>query len=295
MAVKIYTKQYAGMLPDVFAKKQHFLRTFGGTVQVVDGITNKENFMDLKVSDTDVVIQKYSTDANVGFGTGTGKSSRFGERKEIKSIDEQVKYDEPLTIHEGIDDVTVNDNADQVISERAGLHAEAWVEEFNGIMGKALSDNASETLEGELTEKSITKVFAEAHKKFVNNKVSKDITWIAYCNADVYDFLVDNKLATSSKNSSANIDNQEIRKFKGFVLEELADDYFEEGEQVYFAADNIGVVGLGIQVYRLMDAEDFAGVLIQSLAKPAKYIPEKNKKAVLKAKLTEAKVEEESL
>lgn len=286
MAMKLYTKEYAGLLPDVFAKKQHFLRTFGGVLQVRDGITNKENFMDLKVSDTDVVIQEYSTDENVAFGTGTANTTRFGTRKEIKSIDVEVKYEKPLTIHEGVDDVTVNDNATQVVQERAALHAEAWTERFNTIMSKALSDNASETLTGELTEEGVTALFAKAHKKFVNNKVSKDIAWVAYCNADVYNFLVDNKLATSAKNSSANIDNQEIKKFKGFILEELADDYFQEGEQVYFAADNVGVVGIGIQVYRLMDAEDFNGVLIQSLAKPAKYIPEKNKKAVLKAKLT---------
>lgn len=59
--IKIFSKEYAGLLADVFKKEQHFLRTFGGKLQVVDGITNKDKFLELKISDTDVVVQKYST------------------------------------------------------------------------------------------------------------------------------------------------------------------------------------------------------------------------------------------
>jgi hypothetical protein len=285
MAIKIYTKQYAGLMENVFAVNQHFLRTFGGQLQVKDGISSKDRFMDLKISNTDVTLQEYSEDENVAFGTGTGSTSRFGKRTEVKSVDAQVEYEKPLAIHEGVDNVTVNDNADQVIQERTGLHAEAWVEYLNGFMAKALSENAGKTLEGELSEEGISKVFAEAHKEFVNNKVKKDLAKVAYVNADVYNILVDHKLTTTSKGSTANIENQTILKFKDFVIEELADEYFQEGEQIMFAADNIGVVGIGIEMYRLMDSEDFAGVAIQGLGKYAKYIPEKNKKAILKAKL----------
>lgn len=126
MAIKIYTKEFSELLPKVFAVKQHFLGTFGGSLQVTAGIEQKEKFMELKVSDTDVVVQNYSTDANTGFGSGTGKTLRFGERKEIKSIDVQVEYEAPLAIHEGVDDMTVNDDAEQVIEERAALHGK-WI------------------------------------------------------------------------------------------------------------------------------------------------------------------------
>ena len=60
-----------------------------------------------------------------------------------------------------------------------------------------------------------------------------------------------------------------------------------------FAADNVGVIGVGIEVYRLLDSEDFAGIAIQAAAKYGKYVPEKNKKAILKAKLTDETPEEE--
>lgn len=288
MAVKIYTKEYAGLLGEIFKSRQHFLGTFGGTLQIKDGIKDSDTFLSLKTSPTDVVVQSYSTDANVAFGTGTGNSNRFGARKEIVSVDTEVAYESPLAIHEGVDSVTVNDDADQVIAERSALHAEAWTEQLNTLLGTAISENASETLTGELTEEGVSALFAEAHKKFVNNKVSKDIAWTAYVTADVYNFIVDHKLTTSGKQSSVNIDQQTAPMFKGFLLQELPEEYFQEGEQAYFAADNVGVVGVGIQIYRLVDSEDFAGVAIQSAAKYGKHIPEKNKKAILKATLTEA-------
>ncbi|HCC6683630.1 TPA: capsid protein [Enterococcus faecium] len=287
MTIKYYTKQYAGMLPNLFEKKAAFLRAFGGTLQVKDDISQKDTFLELKISDTDVVIQEYSTDVNVGFGTGTGSTSRFGVRKEVKSVDKNVPYEAPLSINEGIDDFTVNDIPAQVVAERLALHGVAWAQHVDGMLGKAISDNASETLTGELTEAGIAKLFADAHKKFVNNGVSSNIDHVAYVTSDVLNFLIDSDLAKTEKNSSANVDEQTLYKFKGFVLIELPDAKFQTGEQVYFVADNVGVAGVGIQVVRTMDSEDFAGTALQAAAKYGKYIPDVNKKAILKAKLTE--------
>ncbi|MFP9055330.1 capsid protein, partial [Enterococcus faecalis] len=90
-----------------------------------------------KISDTDVVIQEYSTDANVGFGTGTGSTSRFGVRKEVKSVYKNVPYEAPLSINEGIDDFTVNDIPAQVVAERLALHGVAWAQHVDGMLGKA--------------------------------------------------------------------------------------------------------------------------------------------------------------
>lgn len=283
MATKVFTKEYAETLQNVFKVKQRFLRTFGGQLQVVDGITNKDNFLELKVSETDVTINNYSTDDNVGFGTGTGSTNRFGERKEIKSIDKQVEFEAPLAIHEGVDNFTVNDNADQIIEERAGLHAEAWVEQLNTLLAKALSTNTglNETLT--LSEDGLTTLFNKVRKTFVNNKVSKDIAWVAYVKPEVYGYLTDHKLTTTAKGSTVNIDRQEVQMFKSFVIEEMPEDYFVGSDAIYFAADNVGVAGVGIEVYRLLDSESFAGVAIQSAGKFGKYIPEKNKKAIAKA------------
>lgn len=288
MAIKLYTTQYAGIVPSIFEAKSAYLRVFGGAIQTIQGAEADEDFLKLKISDTDVVIQEYSTDPDVAFGAGTGNSNRFGPRKEVKSIDATVEFDQPLAIHEGIDKFTVNDIPDQVVAERLALHAVAWAERYDEVMLDTISGYANRTLTGELSEDGVTDVFVEARKHFVNNKVSKNINWVAFVTPDVYNFLIDSNLATTAKNSSANVDTQTLYQFKGFILEELSDDKFKEGEQIYFAAENVGVAGLGIPVTRAIDSEDFAGVALQGAGKLGKYIPEKNRVAILKATLTEA-------
>ena len=285
MAMKIYTQQYAGMLPNIFEAKSAYLRAFGGSIQTIIGAEADEDYLKLKISDTDVVIQNYSTDANVGFGTGTGNSNRFGPRKEVKSIDMQVPFDAPLSIHEGIDRYTVNDIPEQVVAERLALHAVAWAERYDSIMKTVISEQASETLTGALSEAGVTKLFADARKAFVNNKVSNSIAWVAYVTADVYNFLIDSELAKTDKKSSVNIDNQTMYKFKGFELVELPDDKFVETENAYFVADGVGQAGVAIPVTRTFESEDFAGVALQGAGKLGKFIPEKNEKAILKAEL----------
>lgn len=282
MAMKIWTTQYAGILPELFASQSYFLRAFGG-LQTLTNVEPDENFLRLKVSDTDVVIQDYSTDADVGFGAGTGSTSRFGTRKEVKSVDVQVPFDTPLAIHEGIDRFTVNDIPEQVVSERLALHGVAWAQRYDGVMSKTISDNADKTYLEPLTEAGVVKLFSDAHKHFVNEGVSAATAWVAYVNTDVYDILIDSDLATTAKNADVNVSTQSLYHFKDFLLIETPDAKFQADEVAYFVADNVGVAGVGIQVARTIDSEDFAGVALQAAGKLGKYIPAKNKKAILKA------------
>lgn len=288
MSTNIYTKNYMAMLAKITESRSRFLRSFGGQIQIYDGVADSDTMLHLKVNNTKAVIKKYDKGENVGFGTGTGSTNRFGQRLEIKSIDLTVPYEAPIAIHEGIDNVTVNDVPDKVVAERLEENALAQTEYINELLAKALSDNASETLNGQMTEDGVTKTFATARKKFVNNKISKSIAWVAYVTSDVYDFLIDSKLATTAKNSSANIDEQSLYKFKGFVLEETPDEYFQDGEQVMFAVDGVGIAGVGLQIVRTIDADDFYGVAIQGAGKYGKYIADENKVGILKAKLAPA-------
>lgn len=283
MAMKIYTDSFVGMLPDIFAAKTKFMRSFG-SLQTITGAEAQENFMKLKVTDTEVVIQAYNTDANVAFGTGTGNSNRFGPRREVKSVDLQVPFDTPLAIHEGVDRFTVKDIADEVVAEKLAQHVNAWASHYDKVMSDTIEASASKTITGELSEEGVSKAFSEAYKEFINNDVADTIKWVAYVKADVYNLLVDSKLATTQKNSSVNIDTQTIYMFKGFEIVVVNDNKMTS--DVYFVADNVGAAGVGVNVARAMDSESFAGVVIQAAASLGKYIPEKNKKAILKATLT---------
>lgn len=288
MAIKIYTCDFAEQLPSIFETNSAFLRAFGGTIQTIEGAEADDTYLHLKTTDTDVVIQDYSTDANVAFGTGTGNTNRFGERHEVKSEDTEVKFDKPLAIHEGIDRYTVNDIPEQVVAERTALHSVAWAGHYDGIMSEVISEAASATIDGNLDEAGVVAAFAKASKTFTNNRVAKNVTRVAYVTSDVYNILIDSDLAKADKNSSVNIDDQTLYSFKGFLLSEQPDDVFQTDENIYFVADGVGVAGIGIPVVRVMDSEDFNGVVLQGAGKLGKFIPEKNKKAILKAKLVEA-------
>ncbi|MGX9933716.1 phage capsid protein, partial [Virgibacillus salarius] len=75
-AVRSYQKQFKELLQAVYQKQAYFSEFFGGGLEALDGVTHNKTAFSIKTSDIPVVIgTEYNKDANVGFGTGTGKSS----------------------------------------------------------------------------------------------------------------------------------------------------------------------------------------------------------------------------
>lgn len=288
MTTKIYTSKVAGQLPELFASRSAFMRAFGGDLQVITGDEYDNKFLKLKTEDTEVVIQEYNTDPDVAFGEGTSKSSRLGPMREVKSTNEEVEFEAPLVINEGIDTYTANDDIDTVASKRLAIHANGWLAHYEKIMGKEISDKASKNLTVELTEESIVKAFNEAYAEFINNEVSDSVSWIAYVTPEVGSILADSKLTVKEKSSNANIGDNMVDKFKNFEIVVIPESKFQEGEVIYFTAENVGVAGVALKEARAMDDHpDFFGIVVQSAAKFGKFIPEKNTKAIIKATLSE--------
>lgn len=288
MTIKKYTLEHAGVIPTIFENKSIFLKAFGGNIQTMVTEGAEATFLRLKYLDTSVVTQAYSTDPNVGFGTGTSNTNRYGPRREIKAVDINVPYEAPLAVNEGVDKLTVNSpDYNEIIAQRIAAISAQWAEEYDEVMGKAIAANASETITNELTEQGVVDTFNKARKAFVVNKVSKNVNWTAYVTSDVFNLLVDSDLAKTFKGSSVNVDNGEIYKFKGFELVEVG----EKGEalvnDIYFTADGVGVSGLALEETRAGETLDYAGTIIVSVSKLGKYIPEANKKAIIVADLTE--------
>lgn len=285
MAEKIYTKQYAGQLEDIFAKRARFIRAFGGQIQTILGAEVQKDFLEIKIEDTETVIQEYSTDPNVAFGEGTADSNRFGPRREVKSVDKQVPFDQPLAIHEGVDRFTVNDEYEAVVAKKLATNAASWVTHYDKVLGDALAELASETLTGELTEAGVIKLFNEANTTFVDNEVSEAKNWLAFVTPEVYNIIVDSKLSTLLKGSDVNVDKNEIYEFKGFLIERVPSHNMQNS--AYFTVEGVGVAGVGIEVARTIPSEAFNGDALQAAGKLGKYIPEGNSKAILVADLTE--------
>lgn len=281
-AVRQYQLEFKKLLQAVFKKQSYFADFFGGGIEALDGVQENETAFYVKTSDIPVVVgAEYSKDANTAFGTGTGKSSRFGERKEIIYTNTPVNYSWGWVFHEGIDRHTVNNDFDAAIADRLDLQAQAKTAKFNAQHAAFISESAgkTESLAG-YTADGVLALFNALSEYFVNIEavgVKK-----AKVSPKVYNAIVDHPLTTSGKHSGANIDSNGILKFKGFAIEEVPETLFAEGECCYAYIAGVGKAFTGINTARTIESEDFDGVALQGAGKAGEFILEDNKKAVVK-------------
>ena len=239
----------------------------------------------MKTSDIPCVCGTgYDKTATKAFGTGTGNSSRFGSRTEIIYTNTPAKYTWGWNFHEGIDRHTVNNDFAAAIADRLELQARAKTKAFNDAHGKFISENAghSETLV-DYTDDNVLVLF-NALSKYYNNIEAVGTKRAKVC-ADLYNAIVDHRLTTTSKGSVANIDENGVVKFKGFLIEDVPDDLFQTGEVAYVYIDGVGKAFTGINTARTIESEDFDGVALQGAGKAGEFILPDNKKAVCKVLL----------
>lgn len=283
-SVRTYTPQFRELLKAVYAKQAYFGDIFGA-LQALDGISNNATAFSLKTSDIPVAVGVYNKDANVAFGTGTGKSSRFGDRTEVIYTDTDVPFDWGWTIHEGIDRSTVNANLDDAVADRLDLQAQAKVQMFDNAGAKYLSKNAAttETL-ADYTPDNVLALFNKLATTYINLetvgvKVAKVVPAL-------YNAIVDHPLVNTNKNSSANIDTNGILSFKGFKIQEVPEAKFQDGEVAIVAIQGIGRQFTGINTARTIESEDFDGVALQGAGQAGEFILPANKKAIVKVAMS---------
>jgi hypothetical protein len=281
-AVRTYQKDFKGLLQAVFKKQAYFADFFGGGLEALDGVQHNEIAFYVKTSDIPVVFgDAYITEEATAFGAGTSKGSRFGERTEIVYVDTPVNYTWGWTFHEGIDRHTVNNNFDVAVADRLDLQAQAKTQKFNAMHSKFIAESAGKEvpLTG-YTADAVLALFNELSKYFINIHAIGEK--VAKVNADLYNAIVDHPMATTAKASGANIDNNTILRFKGFVIEEIPDDVMHDGAVAYAYIRGVAKAFTGINTARTVESEDFDGVALQGAGKAGEYIPADNKKAVVK-------------
>lgn len=285
-----YTPQYRQALETVFGVRRAFDNALM-PLQLHEGIRHNAKAFTLKTNNTPVVIGTYDKGANVGMGTGTGKSNRFGDRTEVIYTDTDVPYDYELSIHEGLDITTVNNDLEAAVIDRLYLQSEAQVRKMNERHGEFISTNAgvAKVIPAALTSADVLELFNDASTDITNLEVVVPVT--AYVAPDLFNAIVDNDLTTTSKGSTVNIDGNIINDFKGFRIEKLPERYFAETDTkqdvAYFVPNGSILPFVGIELARAIESEDFAGVALQALAKGGTFIMDDNKKAVIKATLGE--------
>ena len=285
LPARSYQLEFKRLLQAVFKKQSYFADFFGGSIEAMDGIHENETAFYVKTSDIPCVCGTgYDKTATKAFGTGTGNSSRFGSRTEIIYTNTPAKYTWGWNFHEGIDRHTVNNDFAAAIADRLELQARAKTKAFNDAHGKFISQNAghSETLL-DYTDDNVLALF-NALSKYYNNIEAVGTKRAKVC-ADLYNAIVDHRLTTTSKGSVANIDENGVVKFKGFLIEEVPDDLFQTGEVAYVYIDGVGKAFTGINTARTIESEDFDGVALQGAGKAGEFILPDNKKAVCKVLL----------
>lgn len=282
-----YTLEYNRTLQTVFGTEKAFANAFA-ELQVLNGIRENEIAFYVKTSDTPVVIREYNKDANVGMGTGTAKSSRFGDITEVKYTSVPAKYDVELTSNDGFDFTTVNNDLEAAIADRLVAVAQKQTYDLNVANGKFISEAAGHTENlDDLSDEAVLALFNKLNTYYTDNQVIVPVT--AYVRPDLYNAIVDHPLATSGKGSSVNIDKNGILEFKEFRIQKEPSIYFEGDDVAYFAPDRVFIPFVGIVMARTVNPSDFAGSLLQTLSKAGKFILDDNKKAVVK--VTSTKVE----
>ena len=289
--ITAYGKEFKELIEAVFGAEAYFADLFvDDTIEALDGVANNKTAFTVKTSDIPVVVGTYSKDANTGFGTGTGKTSRFGNRTEVIYKDTDVDYTWGWSFHEGLDRATVNADLEKAVADRLELQAQAKVGQFNVHHGKFISDSAGKTVAGgvSVTKDNVGEIFSQLSAHFTNAKVRKGMVKCAKVRPDVYNAIIDSGLATSAKGSSVNVDDNTALKFKGFEIEEVPADLFQTKEVVYAYVKHCGKAFTGINTVRTIESEDFNGLALQGMGSAGEYVPADNKKAIAKVTVTGA-------
>ena len=276
LPVRLYQKQFIGLMQTVFGVQSTFTPTFGA-LQALDAVQNNAIAFSVKANDVPVAVGNYNTDPNVAFGTGTSNSNRFGPMKEIIYSDIDVPYSFGWSFNEGIDQLTVNTDLNSAVADRLNLQAQAKTRLFNGKLGAYLVASAAADI-GAVDD--VNKVFEEASERYTDLEVVVPVR--AYVTAEVYNAIIDHQLVTSSKGSAVNIDENGIVRFRDIVITKTPTRYMA-GKSIIFAPDNIGRAFTGINVVRTIQSENFAGVALQGAGKAGQWISDDNRQAIFTA------------
>lgn len=321
--INSYIPQLHAILRSVFAVKSYW-SDFFAPLQVLDGISHKDVAFSIKTDDVAAAVTAgsleyggtpaYDTGANVAFGSGTGSTTRFGQRTEVKYTDVDVPYTWDWVYHEGIDKHTVNEDFDAANAKEMEKIAGAITGKFNAKQGAYLSANAGKTITKSLSSvdtisgNDAIAIFNELSKYMVDIEVDETLTKVAAVIPALYNAIVDNNLSTTAKGSDVNIDRNEVRMFKGFVIRQIPTSQFAatdavaasgtEGQAGYVAAQAatqevciagvqaMGVPFTGIETARAIEAQDFDGTALQGAGKAGQFVSNDNKKALAKVKVT---------
>lgn len=313
--IRTYVPELHGILESVFAVKSYW-SDFFTPLQLLDGISHKDVAFTIKTNDVAAAVTAgslesggtpaYDTGAAVAFGNGTGSTNRFGNRTEVKYTDTDVPYTWDWVYHEGIDKHTVNEDFDEANAREMEKISTGITGKFNAKQGAYLAANAGKTVSvnisaaDQITSAQAIAIFNEIDAYMTDQEVDETLTRVAAVTPALYNAIVDNNLSTTAKGSDVNIDRNEVRMFKDFVIRKLPTKAFASteasgsGDSAVAATQDLCIAGVqamgvpftGIETARAFEAHDFDGTTLQGAGKAGQYISKDNRKALVKVTAT---------
>lgn len=288
LPVRSFQLEFKNLLQAVVKKQAYFADFFGGGVEALDGVQENETAFYVKTSDIPVVVGTgYSEDAATAFGSGTGNTSRFGNRTEVIYTNTPVQYSWEWVFHEGLDRHTVNNDFEAAVADRLELQSRALTHKFNVQHGNFIAGafGHNENI-ASYTDDNVKALFDKLAAWYINAEAVG--TKVAKVKADLYNAIVDSALAVQGKGSSVSIDDNGIAMFKGFAIQAVPDNLFPAGVCGLAYITGVGKAFTGINTTRTIESEDFDGVALQGAGKAGEFILPDNKKAVCKITYTGA-------
>ena len=311
VGIRSYVKQFHKIFAAVYAVKNYW-SDFFTDLQIMDGIGHKDVAFSIKTNDIEAAVTygsledggtaAYDTGANVAFGTGTGSTNRFGNRTEVKYEDQDVEYSYDWVYHEGIDKHTVNEDFDIAHANELEKIANKKIAGINSEQGKYLAASAGKTIQVEvakadaITEEKAIEIFNKIDTYMTDIEVDESLTKVAAVTPALYNAIVDGRLSTTAKGSDVNINRNEVRMFKDFVIRKLPTKAFASTaasgddpatqDLAIAGVVKMGVPFVGIETARAFEAHDFDGTTLQGAGKGGQWISEDNKKALVKVTAT---------
>ena len=284
LPVRRYTREFRDIVQTVFNKQAYFGDFSAGGVEALDGIKESATAFTVKTSDIPVVVRNYDKGANVGFGTGSHNSSRFGAVTEVIYVNTDVPYDDEWAFNEGLDNFTVNAELQAAVADRLVLQGQATTRRVDNAVAAYLDTNAGNTEAlADLTADNINAMFTNLDEYYTDLEV--DQTKVMKMTPALYNAIISNPLVVREKGSTVDIDGNTVTTYRGFNLVKVPTSKLPAGTAALVYVPGIGETFTGIATTRTIETEDFDGIKLQGAGKYGNWAPLDNLKAVTKVTL----------
>lgn len=280
-AVRVFREQQINILQTVFNKRSYFARAMRKLQ--VNGIENNEYAFRLKVNNQQLAFTTYNTGPNVGFGTGTSNSSRFGNRTEIKYTTLDVPFQWTNALDVGIDEFTVNNDMATAMADIKEKLAILEMRFADRKIAEELVASAGKNFVEPLQDpERVIKAVEKARQHLVNVE-AVTAGRIMFLTPDIYGLIADATQSTTAKNASIDVKSARmVEVTRGFDLIEVPEDFMPVGVKIIATIEEITTPFIGIETSRVLPTvEAHTGAAVQYASKGGIYTLEDNKKAIV--------------